>query len=236
VEREPLGRGGAFRLGFEQVPASEQTVIGTNGDNLIDQSLAPLLRVHARNRAVATVLLAPLRSPYGVVRLRGSRVLGFEEKPLLPYWVNAGVYALEREFFSMLPEVGDHETTAFPELAKSGRLFGYRCRGFWKPIDSLKDVREAEILKQEKPPCAPAKAGHGPVWERRDWKVSATFFGLAAGPGVPPAAKVGRSTYPDRTRPESRAPVRFCGGRKAGGVMMRQDGSGARACRGGKAR
>jgi NDP-sugar pyrophosphorylase family protein len=149
VEDSPLGRGGAFKRGFQQVPAGETTVIGTNGDNIVEQPLAPLLRRHRRSQtgrqhAVATVMLAPLRSPYGVVRLsRGSRVLGFEEKPLLPYWVNAGVYALEREFFAMLPDVGDHETTVFPELASKGRLFGFRSDAYWKPIDTVKDVTEA---------------------------------------------------------------------------------------------
>ncbi|MDI6858795.1 MAG: nucleotidyltransferase family protein [Dehalococcoidia bacterium] len=144
VEDEPLGRGGAFKLGWRQVPESERVVIGTNGDNMVEQPLAPLLRQHERTGATATVMLAPLRSPFGVVRLRGSRILGFDEKPLLPYWVNAGVYALGREFFSMLPDVGDHETTVFPALASERRLYGFKSRAYWKPIDTLKDVREAE--------------------------------------------------------------------------------------------
>ncbi len=144
VEDSPLGRGGALKKGFRQVPAGEQTVIGTNGDNIVEQALAPLLARHERVRALATVLLASLRSPYGVVRLaRGSRIAGFEEKPLLPYWVNAGVYALEREFFALLPEVGDHEMTVFPKLAPQGRLYGFRSDAYWKPIDTVKDVTEA---------------------------------------------------------------------------------------------
>ena len=144
VEDTPLGRGGAFRKGFQQVPASERTVVGTNGDNIVEQALAPLLSRHRRSHAVATVMLAPLRSPFGIVRLsRGSRITGFDEKPLLPYWVNAGVYALEREFFAMLPELGDHETTVFPELASQGKLFGFRSDAYWKPIDTVKDVNEA---------------------------------------------------------------------------------------------
>jgi mannose-1-phosphate guanylyltransferase len=144
VEASPLGRGGAFKKGFEQVPAGEKVIIGTNGDNINEQALEPLLARHKRMRAVATVLLAPLRSPYGIVHFgRTSRILSFEEKPLLPYWVNAGVYALERGFFAMLPDVGDHETTVFPELASQGRLYGFRSDAYWKPIDTIKDVAEA---------------------------------------------------------------------------------------------
>ena len=144
LEETPLGRGGAFKKGFRQVPADEPMVIGTNGDNINEQPLAPLLKVHRRTGATATVMLSPLRSPFGIVRLgRGSLVLGFDEKPLLPYWVNAGVYALNREFFAMLPDVGDHETTAFPELAAQGRLHAFKSSAYWKPIDTVKDVTEA---------------------------------------------------------------------------------------------
>ncbi len=164
VEDSPLGRGGAFKQGSQQVPVGEKTVIGTNGDNIVEQALGPLLARHERMRAVATVLLAPLRSPYGIARLsaRGSRINGFDEKPLLPYWVNAGVYALERRFFAMLPEVGDHETTVFPELASQGRLYGFRSDAYWKPIDTIKDVTEAtEHLAGGRPP-KDARAVAGP--------------------------------------------------------------------------
>ncbi|MGD0766179.1 MAG: nucleotidyltransferase family protein [Dehalococcoidia bacterium] len=144
IEDAPLGRGGAFKQGFRQVPPDEQIVVGTNGDNLTDQPLAPLLLAHRRSGATATVMLAPLRSPFGIVRLaRGRRVAGFEEKPLLPYWVNAGVYVLNREFFAMLPDVGDHETTVFPELAAAGKLYGFRSDAYWKAIDTVKDITEA---------------------------------------------------------------------------------------------
>ena len=144
IEDTPLGRGGAFKQGFGLVPSDEKMVIGTNGDNINEQSLAPLLHAHKRTGATVTVLLAPLRSPFGVVRLaRGTRIAGFDEKPLLPYWVNAGVYALNREFFALLPDVGDHETTAFPELAAAGKLYGFKGNAYWKPIDTVKDVTEA---------------------------------------------------------------------------------------------
>ena len=144
IEDAPLGRGGAFKQGFRQVPPGEEVVIGTNGDNLTEQSLAPLLRSHKRSGATATIMLAPLRSPFGIVRLaRDGRVTGFEEKPLLRHWVNAGVYVLNREFFAMLPDVGDHETTVFPELAAAGRLYGFKSNAYWKAIDTVKDVTEA---------------------------------------------------------------------------------------------
>jgi NDP-sugar pyrophosphorylase family protein len=144
VEGEPLGRGGAFKKGFELVPPDMPFVIGTNGDNVTEQPLAPMVRSHRRTGAVATIMLTPMVSPFGIARVgRGSRIQGFDEKPRLPYWLNAGVYVLSRQFFQELPDRGDHETTLFPRLAECGKLYGYKSHAYWKGIDTLKDLSEA---------------------------------------------------------------------------------------------
>src|SRR3989304_592718 len=69
VEETPLGRGGAFKQGFRYVPTGEEMVIGTNGDIITDQPLGPLMRAHRRRDAVATIMLTPLVSPFGIVRV-----------------------------------------------------------------------------------------------------------------------------------------------------------------------
>ena len=143
VEREPLGRGGAIKLAYREVPAAETCVVAANGDNVNTQRLAPMLRQHQRTGATATLLLTQLRSPYGIVQQRGKQITGFREKPLLPYWLSAGVYVLNREFFAGLPDKGDHEDALFPRLAAEGKLYGFRSRSYWKAIDTVKDLNEA---------------------------------------------------------------------------------------------
>jgi NDP-sugar pyrophosphorylase family protein len=144
-EEEPLGRGGALRQGYNLVPPQQEYVIALNGDTITNQPLAPMIRQHLRTGATATVMLSPLVSPYGIADLnRQGRIHTFEEKPPLPYWINAGVYVMSPRFFRQLPRKGDHETAVFPRLAEEGRLFGYRSRAYWRPIDSVKDLSEAE--------------------------------------------------------------------------------------------
>ena len=144
LEEEPLGRGGALKLGARLLPPGEDIAIALNGDILTNQPLAPLLRYHQRKDAAATVMLTPLRSPYGIARLdRSGRITAFDEKPLLPHWINAGVYVVSPEFLRRLPDRGDHETTTFPELAAEGRLFGYRSRAYWRSVDTFKDLTAA---------------------------------------------------------------------------------------------
>jgi NDP-sugar pyrophosphorylase family protein len=142
VEREPLGRGGALKLAYREVPKNEALLVAANGDNMNTQPLAPMIRQHDRTGAIATLLLTQLRSPYGIVHQRGKHIVGFEEKPLLPHWLSAGVYILNREFFRGLPDKGDHEDTTFPRLAKQGKLYGFRSRSYWKGIDTVKDLNE----------------------------------------------------------------------------------------------
>ncbi len=144
IEQQPLGRGGALKQAFRQVPGNAPFVIATNGDNIHTQPLAPVVRQHVRTGAVGTLLLVQLRSPYGIVSQKGQRVSGFREKPLLPHWLSAGMYVLNREFFADLPDVGDHEDSLFPQLSAAGKLYAFRSRTFWKAIDTLKDLAETE--------------------------------------------------------------------------------------------
>lgn len=149
VEPEPLGRGGALRHGLAAVPPQGDLLIATNGDILTTQPLVPLLDYHrSHSQALATIMLTPMPSPFGVVQTdRQGRVLQFAEKPQLPYWVNAGVYVFSRAIQERLPERGDHETSTLPALARLKRLFAYRSTAFWRSVDTAKDLRElAETL------------------------------------------------------------------------------------------
>lgn len=145
IEEEPLGRGGALRKGSALLPPAEHVVIASNGDILTDQPLPPILRRHRDRQATATVMLTPLHSPYGVARVaRDSRIESFDEKPILPYWINAGVYVLSREFFDLLPDRGDHEDSTFPQLSRRGKLYGFKSKAYWRAVDSFKDLTDAE--------------------------------------------------------------------------------------------
>lgn len=143
VEDQPLGRGGALKLGYKKVPDNEPFVIATNGDNVNTQPLSPMIEQHKSTGAIGTLLLTQLRSPYGIVQQDGERITGFEEKPLLPHWLSAGVYVLDKTFFADLPDVGDHEDSLFPRLAEDGHLFAFRSHTYWKAIDTVKDLNEA---------------------------------------------------------------------------------------------
>jgi len=150
VEDSPLGRGGAIRQGFNKVPLEEETVMVLNGDVITEEPASVILERHnqikkANPDHLGTIMVVPMVSPYGIVDMddNGS-VQGFREKVEIPYWINAGVYVLERRLAPELPELGDHETETFPRLAQAGQLAALKSRAFWRSVDSFKDLREAE--------------------------------------------------------------------------------------------
>jgi NDP-sugar pyrophosphorylase family protein len=142
-EPEPLGRGGGLR--FAATARREKgDVFALNGDELVDVDLAELLARHRETGAAATIAVTHPRSPFGLVELgEDDLVTGFQEAAQLPVWVSCGVYALGEEALAALPELGDHETTTFPDLAGKGRLGAFRHDGLWLTVNTPKDLRVA---------------------------------------------------------------------------------------------
>lgn len=156
-EDEPLGRGGGLRLAATR-RREEGAVLALNGDELLDVDFRALLAEHERAGAAATIVVSQVRSPFGVVDLEdGGRITGFREAPLLPDWVNSGVYALGDEAIARLPEKGDHELTTFPELAAEGKLHGHRHDGVWLTVNTPKDLRRAEEFMAAHPDWKPQR-------------------------------------------------------------------------------
>jgi NDP-sugar pyrophosphorylase family protein len=156
-EHEPLGRGGGLRLAAS-ARQEDGPVLALNGDELLDVEFGALLADHERAGAAATIVVAQVRSPFGVVDLEGDgRVTGFREGPLLEHWVNSGVYALGEEAVSRLPERGDHEQTTFPELAAEGKLRGFRHDGVWLTVNTPKDLRRATDFMEDHPDWRPER-------------------------------------------------------------------------------
>ncbi len=143
VEDEPLGRGGGLKFAARHLAHPKDFTFALNGDVLSRFALSEMLEHHRSLGATATVALAPYKTTWGIADLDGGLIKGFRQSPTLPYWINGGIYVLEPECVDQLPDKGDHEDSTFPALAQAGKLGGYRIEGYWKGIDTVKDVIEA---------------------------------------------------------------------------------------------
>jgi NDP-sugar pyrophosphorylase family protein len=142
-EPERLGRGGGIKFAARD-RREPGDVLALNGDELVDVDFHALLARHREAGGMATVAVARPKSPFGVVDLGEDDVIeGFSEGGRIPYWVNCGIYALTPEAIDRFPERGDHESTAFPELAAERRLHAYRHEGLWLTVNTPKELRTA---------------------------------------------------------------------------------------------
>jgi NDP-sugar pyrophosphorylase family protein len=141
IEEVPLGRGGGIKLAFTYLEERDDPVVVTNGDVITNFPLQEMVAEHCQSGAMGTIYLAPYFSPFGIVDVdEEGRVRGFREKPELPYWINGGVYVLNRAIHEYLPDKGDHETGTFPLLVKRGQLRAFRSRAYWQSVDTVKDL------------------------------------------------------------------------------------------------
>ncbi|MGW1840368.1 nucleotidyltransferase family protein [Streptomyces sp. NPDC002067] len=141
IEPEPLGRGGGLKYAAKALDDGPFYVL--NGDVITTVDLNDLAHYHAQHDGAVTVALSPYRSNWGVADLDGDRIRGFIQSPELPYWINAGIYVFNPHVVTLLPDKGDHENSTFPQLAEDGQLIGYRLTGYWRGVDTVKDVMEA---------------------------------------------------------------------------------------------
>jgi glucose-1-phosphate cytidylyltransferase len=113
----------------------------TYGDGLGDVNISKLLAHHKENGRLATVTATQAPGRFGALKVQGSRILGFQEKPQGDGgWINGG-------FFVLSPKVMDYiegdetvwEKDPLERLAQGGEMSAYLHDGFWQPMDTLRD-------------------------------------------------------------------------------------------------
>jgi NDP-sugar pyrophosphorylase family protein len=138
------GTAEGFRLAIERY-VKDPSFFAINGDELSNVKLQELGDFHRHQRATATIAVAPLPSPYGVVDVDGADIIAFREKVVIQSVnVSVGVYAFQQDIFDYLPRAGDVERTAFPRLAAEHKLKAYRHNGFWMTVNTIKDLNEVD--------------------------------------------------------------------------------------------
>lgn len=125
------------------------------GDDVSDIDLSKLLDFHMSHGKTATITAVRIRLPYGVVEADDSGlVAGFNERPLLDYWINGGFMLFEKRALRMMAD-GDNvnlEKDVLPKLADSGELMIFRHRGFWQSMNTMKDNMILEELWRQGAP------------------------------------------------------------------------------------
>ncbi len=122
---------------------ADETFFATYGDGVSDVDINALLAFHKSHGKLVTMTLARPAARFGVVEFEpGGLVRSFKEKPLdSSGYVNAGFFVMEPDFINYID--GDDtilERDPLERAAAEGQLMGYVHNGFWRPMDTKKDV------------------------------------------------------------------------------------------------
>lgn len=136
----------------------------TYGDGVANIDIAETIRQHEQSKAAITMSVYKPEGKFGAVDINpeNNQVRSFHEKPEDDgKWINIGFFVCEPEVFNFIPKDCDNmpfEREPLENLATAGKMNAYKHRGFWKPMDMLKDNKELNQMWNE---------GHAP-WKL--WK------------------------------------------------------------------
>lgn len=120
----------------------------TYGDGVSDVNVAELIAFHQDKGTLATLTATQPPGRFGALNLDEHKIISFQEKPQGDGgWINGG-------FFVLSPKVIDYiasdetvwEREPMEELAGAGQLSAFLHRGFWQPMDTLRDKNLLEDL------------------------------------------------------------------------------------------
>ena len=130
----------------------DETFCLTYGDGVADLNIADTISEHRKSGKLLSMTVYKPSGRFGSVHINSETgtVESFEEKPDGEgNWINAGFFVCEPKIFDYLPEDADpvmFEREPLQQIAADGVMHAYKHKGFWKPMDMLKDNLELEKM------------------------------------------------------------------------------------------
>lgn len=120
----------------------------TYGDGLSNVNISQLLAFHQQHASKATMTTVQPPGRFGAVNITHNKIIDFHEKPQGDGgWINGGFFVLNP---SVIDYIEDDDTVwekqPLEQLAKDGELHAFFHRGFWQPMDTLRDKIYLEKL------------------------------------------------------------------------------------------
>ena len=126
----------------------DDTFCLTYGDGLSDVDIRRQLAFHRAHGKLATVTSVQPPGRYGALDIQGSEVKGFYEKPRGEGGlINGGFFVLSPKVIGLIDgDATSWESTPMERLAKDGELQAFEHKGFWQPMDTLREKNMLDEL------------------------------------------------------------------------------------------
>jgi glucose-1-phosphate cytidylyltransferase len=119
-------------------------------DGLTDFPLPNLVAEFKARRAVAMFLsVRPHYSGHFVRRGPDGRVLSVDDVAKAGTWINGGFFVFSREILDYVRPGEELVEQPFQRLIADNKLFTCDCTGFWRCIDTHKDLQALESMLEE---------------------------------------------------------------------------------------
>lgn len=143
-ENKRLGTAGAIKLASKYL---HKPFFVINGDILTNVNLFKLLQYHVENKYKMTIgsRLYETQIPYGVLNVNEDCVTSLEEKPIINYLVNGGIYILETDIIKNIPEDKYFDITELIVLLlkEKERIGSFSITDYWMDIGKVEDYYRA---------------------------------------------------------------------------------------------
>lgn len=113
----------------------------TYGDGVSNIDIKKSIEFHKSHGKLATMSACQPPGRFGVINLNGTQVKSFVEKPNDDgNWINGGFFVLNKKVIDYIDDdATSWEKAPLENLATSNQLQAYTHKGFWQPMDTLRD-------------------------------------------------------------------------------------------------
>jgi glucose-1-phosphate cytidylyltransferase len=120
----------------------------TYGDGLSDLDIKASIAFHRKHGKLATVTAVQPPGRYGALELLGNQVTGFAEKPRGEGGlISGGFFVLSPRCIDLIDgDAVSWELAPMATLAATGEMMAFEHKGFWQPMDTLREKKLLEDL------------------------------------------------------------------------------------------
>jgi len=120
----------------------------TYGDGLANVDITRLIDFHRSQKKLATITAVQPPGRYGSLDIQNNSVSRFIEKPKGDGgWINGGFFVLSPKCIDYIEgDQSSWEGEPLERLAKEAELGAYMHKGFWQPMDTLREKNLLEAL------------------------------------------------------------------------------------------
>jgi glucose-1-phosphate cytidylyltransferase len=134
-------------MAVEPFLREDEIFLANYSDGLTDFHLPPMIEEFRRSSHVASFLsVRPNSSFHFVSRREDGLVTAIDDVLSANAWINGGFFVLRREIFNYMRPGDELVVEPFQRLIGEGKLATHAYEGFWRCVDTFKDLQALEAL------------------------------------------------------------------------------------------